>query len=291
MSQIVYLNGQYIPRSEAKIDIEDRGFMFADGVYEVVRFYNHVGVAMADHLERLHHSLKAIRMSYPAGQPQLDEVSAELGRRNNLPDFSVYWQVTRGASLRKHTFPPANTPLTILAIAYEQPAFVHNAPVPLLKAITRQDVRWHHCEIKAVSLLANVLDSQAAADAGCQEAILIRQDCNGPIVTEGTSRSIFVAKNGVLHTYPLDGRILDSITRRIVLQLCREHRIQVIEKPFGPDLLASADEVIAVGTTTEVAAILSIDGKPVADGKTAGKLTTQLWQIYRQHVAKLCDIK
>jgi D-alanine transaminase len=285
MSNIVHLNGRYLPLEQATVNIEDRGFMFSDGVYEVVRCYAGRPIAMAEHLDRLRESLLAIQIQLPADAPGFDQITAELVRVNQRPDCSVYWQVTRGVATRKHPFPKSPVRPTTLAIAYEQPAYDPNLPVPRLKAITRPDVRWHHCAIKAVSLLPNVLDSQAAAVAGCDEAILIRDN----IVTEGTSRSIFIHDGQALWTYPLDGRVLDSITRRHVIAQAQAAGHAVRQERYTRDKLDSAREVIAVGTNTEVAAVLSIDGKPVGDGKP-GPVTEQLFQLYRQWIARECLI-
>ena len=285
MSNIVYLNGKYLPLEQATVNVEDRGFMFSDGVYEVVRYYNGHPISIREHLERLDFSLKSIQITLPADAPGFASICDELVRRNNRPDCSIYWQVTRGVAPRAHPFPKISTRPTMLAIAYAQPAFDPKLPVPCLKAITRPDIRWHHCAIKAVSLLPNVLDSQAAAQAGCHEAILIRDE----IVTEGTSRSIFIVEGKTLWTYPLDGRVLDSITRRHVIALAKDAGYTIREDYYRKDRLLAATEVIAVGTNTEVAAILSIDGKTVGDGKP-GSVTTHLFQLFRGWVAKECRI-
>src|SRR5262249_51104720 len=154
-------------------------------------------------------------------------------------------------------FPPKGTPPTVFAIAYPAPVLAEDAPTPVLRAITQPDIRWERCEIKAISLLPNVLASQAAADAGCDCAILVRDG----IVTEATSRSIFIVEKGRLTTYPLNGRILDSITRRIVIELAEREGIAVRQERYTLDRLYSADEVLAVGSTTEVAAVTEVDGR------------------------------
>jgi D-alanine transaminase len=207
----VYLNGEWLPQDQATIRIEDRGFMFADGVYEVVRFYNHHPIAMDDHMHRMKTSLDRVRIQYPDDLPPLDVVSRKLLEHNDLPDASVYWQVTRGVAPRKHKFPPPGTRPTVLAVAYPQHAFDAAAPVTALKAITRPEIRWAYCSIKSISLLPNVLDAQAAVDAGADEAILVRED---GIVTEATARSVIITEGKTLLTHPLDGRILDSPAQR-----------------------------------------------------------------------------
>lgn len=287
MSMLVYLNGQWLPSDKATVSVEDRGFMFGDGIYEVVRYYNQRPIAMAEHAQRLERNLAAIRIELPADHPGFDQLSDELLRRNNMPDAAVYWQVTRGAAPRKHPFPPAGTKPTVLVMAYPAPAFVHDAPTPVLRAITRPDIRWQRCSIKAITLLPNVLDTQAAVDQGCHEAVLVRDDGT---VTEGTARSIYIAEKDVLYTHPLDGRILDSITRSIFNRLAAEAGCEVREEYFTSERLHSADEIIAVGTTTEVASILELDGRAVGDGKP-GPIATQMFKAFRHWVAQQCCIE
>ncbi len=285
MSMIVYLNGQWLPLSDATISIEDRGFMFGDGVYEVVRCYNGRPIAMADHVQRLRHSLEAIRIRFDGEIPDFAALSDEVLKRNNMPDAALYWQVTRGVAHRKHPFPSPTVPPTVLVMAYPATPFVHDAPTPVLKAITRPDVRWHMCHIKAITLLANVLDTQAAVDEGCQESVLIRDG----IVTEGTARSIYLAKGKTLYTHPLDGRILDSITRRIFNRLAPEAGLTVREEYVKEQMLSEADEIIAVGTTTEVASVTELDGRPISGGK-AGPIATDMFRRFRSWVARECGV-
>jgi len=262
--------------------------MFADGVYEVVRYYGGHALAMAMHVERLRKGLGALRIDLPGGAAAMAEVSDELIERNRTPDASVYWQITRGAATRDFRFPRGVEP-TVLAIAYKQRPLLPGDPTPRLTAITHPDDRWRHCEIKAISLLPNVLASQAAVDAGADCAILLRDDSE---VTEATSRSIFIVERGELVTHPLDGRILDSITRRIAIQLAHDHDVTVREEYFKVDRLLAADEVVAAGSTTEIAAVVSIDGRAIGAGETGkpGDLTNQLFDWYKQHVSEECSL-
>lgn len=287
MSMIVYLNGQWLPKDQATVSVEDRGFMYADGVYEVVRFYNQQPIAIGEHMQRMNASMREIRIAYPAGEMPLDQVSRELLKRNNLADASVYWQVTRGAAPRKHKFPNPPVRPTVLAIAYPQHAYSADAPVTPLKAITRPETRWALCSIKAISLLANVLDTQAAVDDGCDEAILIRSD---GIVTEASARGVIITEGRHLLTHPLDGRILDSITRRIVLDLARDAGYTVSEEYFHADRMRRADEIIAVGTTSEVASVIELDHVPVRSGKP-GPIAIDLFDRFKKFVAQTCGIK
>jgi D-alanine transaminase len=281
MSMIVYLSGQWLPREQAKISPEDRGFMFADGIYEVVRYYFGRPLAMDLHLKRMQFGLRELRIELPAGA-DMAAISDELVRRNAMPEAAVYWQITRGVASRGFSF-PKGIPPTIYAIAYPAPELAPEAAAPVLRAITHPDIRWARCEIKAISLLPNVLASQAAEDAGCQCAILVRDG----IVTEATSRSIFIVERGQLVTYPLDGRILDSITRRIVIDLAARQGIAVRQEMYPVERLYGADEVIAVGSTTEVAGVVSIDSQRIAAGRP-GPLTQQLFELYKQYVFDQC---
>ncbi|MEX2671549.1 MAG: aminotransferase class IV [Phycisphaeraceae bacterium] len=312
MSRIVYLNGKFVPLEQATVSVEDRGFLFGDGIYEVVRYYNSQPLGMAMHLDRLRQSLNQIRLPIalldhvigpandadtgdPAAlKPAHDEnggggggafemISYELMRRNSLTDGCVYWQVTRGVAPRLHTFPSTATLPTVYASAEPSPPLQDEAAAPQLRAITRPDARWQHCQIKAVSLLANVLDAQTAAEADCHEAILTRDG----FVTEGTRRSILIVVGDQVLTYPLDGRILGSITRRIVLNEARQAGYTVQETRFSLEQLMEADEVIAVGSTTQVAAVIEVDDQPIANGET-GPTTADLFERYKQYVFKTC---
>ncbi len=282
---IVYLNGRWLEKSDAMVPVEDRGFMFADGVYEVVRYYQGRPLAMGEHLERLCYSLDRLRIDRPGDLTDLPAISDQLIQRNGLTDASVYWQVTRGVARRAHPFPcPAVRP-TVLAMAYaEKPIDLAGPPVAL-RAISHPDIRWPLCSIKSISLLGNVLARQAAVDHDAHEAVML----NGQIVTEGTARTIVGVYDGKLRTHPLDGRILGSITRQIVLDSARAAGIPVNENYFDLKTLFASDEVLAVGTTTEVASITQLDGRCIGDGKP-GPMAKRLLKMYRQSVREQCGL-
>lgn len=281
---IVYLNGEFVERAAAMVHAEDRGFLFGDGVYEVTRFYAGQPLAMELHMDRLRKGLAFLRIDCP-GAEQLGTVSRELIERNATPDAAVYWQVTRGSSPRAFGFPDPTVAPTVFAIAYPARPLRRDEPVYTLTAITQPDDRWAHCEVKTVQLLPNVLASQVAHDSHVDMAILTRDD----YVTEATSRTILVVERGAIATYPLDGRILDSITRRIVLELARENDIAVDETPATIERLFTADEVIAVGSTTEVAAVTKINGQRIAGG-AIGPITTNLFEWYKAKVFADCGL-
>ena len=273
---IVYLNGDWLPISEAQISVEDRGFMFADAVYEVVRYFGGRGLALDEHVARLNQSLQAIRMDPEAGR-NLDQISDELVDRNQMPDASVYWQVTRGVAPRRHAFPTEHVQPTVLAISYPATPLKPDQPIQSISAVTRPDIRWRQCSIKSTMLIPAVLDAQAAVEAGCELAVLVRDN----YVIEGSSSSVFAIEGNQLLTQPLDGSLLDSITRRIAIRLAEPCGFKVSEEPITLDRFAAADEVIAVGTTTMIASVTKLDGKPIGNGG-AGPVSTKLFEAFKK---------
>ena len=280
----VYLNGKFIPRSQATIDIEDRGFMFADGVYELTHFYGGRPFAMAPHLARLGRSLKAMELAPPMEVEHLGQISAELVRRNNCPDAGVYWQITRGPAPRNHAFPKHVTP-TVLVMTYPIKPMKHPSPVATIRAITAPDIHWHYPCYKTLMLLGNVLAKEHAHQAGADEAILHRDGK----VTEGSSTNVIVIHDGVLRTHPADQWILEGVTRGAVLECARELDIRISEEALVLPALFSADEVFITGSTTEIAAVTHVDGRPIGGGK-AGPVVQRLFDAFLCKVAKECGL-
>lgn len=268
---VIYLNGQFIPRSQAKVDVEDRGFVFADGVYEVVRYYWGQPLAMDLHIQRLRRSLAAVRIEADAFVDSLQATSDLLVKRNGMPNASVYVQVSRGSSPRNHVIPQGIRP-TVMAIAY--PAHdIDTEPAPrCIRATLEPDLRWARCDIKSLMLLANVLAKAQAHDRDAHEAILHRQN----IVTEGSSTTVLVIRKGELWTHPANELILDSITRKLVLQLAAEQGLKVVEQAITTDQLLEAQEVMIAGTTTHLAAVTHINDKPISQAQ-AGPITSLLY--------------
>lgn len=283
-TQVVYLNGSFIPRNLAKVDIEDRGFVFADGVYEVIRYYHGQALAMNEHVHRLAHSLSAVRIKAPQIIQDLAAISDQLVQANHLTDASIYWQVTRGSAPRNHVIPADITPTT-MAIAYKAHDLSLETIPKCVSATIEPDLRWSRCDIKSLMLLANVLAKDQAHEQGAHEAIL---DRNG-VITEGSSTSVLAVRDGVLHTHPANAFILDSITRKIVLKLASELGIKVIEAPMSRRDFAKSDEVMIAGTTTHLAAVTVIDGDKVADGK-AGPVTIKLFSALRAFIFSKCPM-
>ena len=278
----VYLNGRFMPAAEAGIDIEDRGHLFGDGVYEVVRYYGGRPFRMQPHVERLKRSLDGICLP-GVDSDALAGVSDELVRRNALAEAKVYWQITRGvpAGGRNHVFPSgadAAAP-TVLMIAYPGQPLDPEAPPKRTTAIIAEDTRWTRPWIKSLMLLPNTLAKTAAAAAGAGEAILERAKpgTDQRHITEGSATNIAIVTGGTLRTHPDDGWILGGITRGFMLESCRTLGIPVDETPYGRDDVYAADEVMLTSSTSEVTAITRVDDRPVSDrGDAAGPVARRL---------------
>jgi D-alanine transaminase len=281
---IVYLNGQFLSRRDATLDIEDRGAMYGDGVYEVLRYYGGQALAMDRHVARLRRSLAQVELAEPAEFARFGAISDELVARNGGGDAAVYWQVTRGAAPRRATF-PKGVPPTVLMLTYPADPIEPSDHVQALTAVTADDVRWHNVSVKSLMLLPNVLAHNRALAAGADAAIFHRDG----VVTEATSANIAIVRSGALWTHPADQWVLAGITRAIALELARDERITVHEQPFRLDALMSADEVIICGTTTHVAAIVKVDGQPIGRGEI-GPVTRRLHRAFVEHVQRTCGL-
>lgn len=277
MRDIVYLNGAYLPKAEARLSPDDRGFLFADGVYEVVRSYGGRLFALERHLQRLADGLAALEIE-GVDVGDVGEVCRELLRRNDLAeaDALVYLQITRGAAPRTHAFPDPPVPPTVYATAY---GFTPKGdPAVGVRVITAPDQRWTRCDIKSVALLPNCLANQQARARGLPEALLVRDG----VVLEGTHTSFFGVFDGEVRTAPASNYILPSITRATVLDLCRERRIPHAERPIFLHQVAEADELFLAGTTMEVMPIVEVDGAAVANGRP-GPVARRLLELFRAH--------
>jgi len=274
---IAYFNNRYLPKEEVRVSPDDRGFLFGDGVYEVIRSYNGKLFHIDAHLERLERSLRELRIT-GVDVASFQHIAATLLERNDLrsSDGTVYMQVTRGAAPRKHSFPDHETyPTVYLSASPLQPPFqkMENG----IKVILTPDLRWARCDIKSVALVANVLASQQATEQGAEEAIFVR---DGAII-EGSHSSFCAVFDGTLVTHPLCNYILDGITRRVVLNLCRELGIPVKESPTLEPDLQHADELMTLSTTAEVMPVVRVDDWLVGDGKP-GPVTRRLQKAFRE---------
>jgi D-alanine transaminase len=281
MSQTVYLNGEFMPLAEARVPVLDRGFIFGDGVYEVIPVYARVPLRLVEHLARMQNSLNAIHLRNPLATDEWTRIVGEIIERNAWDDQSVYVQVTRGVAPRDQAFPADATPTVfVMANPMSKPSAEQRERG--VGVITAEDFRWQRCDIKSVSLLANCLLRQLAAEAGCVEAILLRDGH----VTEASTSNVFLVKNGVIVSPPKDRRILPGITLDLVLDLAREARLPIEIRPVPERELREADEIWVSSSTKEVLPVTTLDGKPVGNGKP-GPLYARMHALYQDHKAQI----
>lgn len=279
----VFLNGQFINRTEAKVDIEDRGNVFGDGIYEVIRVYNGQLFTLEEHLRRLMRSAEKIYVKMPYDLEQMTTILKQLVEENHLELGIVYIQVSRGAASRQHLFPGEDVPATFFAFAkpLKRPlAQLENG----VKAKTAEDVRWLKCDIKSLNLLGNILAKQNAANEGCFEAIFIRDG----VVTEGSSSNIHIVKNGVVKTHPANHLILNGITRLVMLMQCEKLNVRVEESPYTENDLLQADEVFLTSTTSEIIPITEVNGQQIGNG-LVGPITQKLQQSFESEITEQCQ--
>ncbi|MCG2633328.1 MAG: aminotransferase class IV [Gammaproteobacteria bacterium] len=259
----------------------DRGFIFGDGVYEVIPGYGGHLFRLDQHLQRLSHSLDAIKIRQPLSDAEWLSILSRLVAQCPGPDRSLYLQITRGVAPRAHSFPLNTTP-TVFAMAETLSPPSQSWLTEGLSAITQADIRWQRCDIKTTALLANVLLRQAAAQAGADEAILLR---DGQAI-EGAASNLFVVRNGIVVTPALGHKLLHGVTRDLVLDLCRNENLPVSEEPISEGDLSNAEEVWLTSSTREVLAVTRLDGKPVGEGEP-GPLWQRVHQAFQRHKAAL----
>ena len=273
MPETAYVNGQWLPLAEARVPVLDRGFLFADGVYEVVPAYAGRGFRVAEHLQRLARSLSELRISNPHSEKEWAALLKKLFAENGRGNLLAYLQVTRGApEKRGHPFPEDTAP-TVVALCHPLPALAEAARRDGVSALTAPDIRWGRCDIKSIALLPNILATQSARESDCNEAILHRDGR----VTEGASSNVFIVVQGRVVTPPPGPDILRGVTRDLVIELLRESGAKVSEENFSVDALRKADEIWLTSASREVLPVTRLDGKAVGAGKP-GPLWTQAWQ-------------
>jgi D-alanine transaminase len=281
MSRIAYVNGRYLPQAEASVNIEDRGYQFADGIYEVVHLYDGRLIDADRHLARLDRSLREISLTPPMGRAALLHVLREVARRNRVREGILYMQVTRGVARRDHAFPAGHVPPALVVTVRRTPPFPKDVAKWAGRAITHPDLRWARCDIKSVALLPNVLAKQAARAQGATEAILLTAD---GMVTEGASTSVWIVDAaGRLRTRQLDQSILPGCTRGALLALIGEAGVDCVEGPITQTELRAAREVFLTSASSFVKPMLALDGAPVGDG-TVGPVTGRLFDLFARHV-------
>jgi D-alanine transaminase len=273
----VYLNGDLVPYGQAKISVEDRGFNFADGIYEVVRIVGGNAFRIEAHLDRFEGGARALEIELPLTRDGVHEAVRSVASANGIAEGTVYVQLSRGAAPRTHAFPEDVRPtLVMIARPFDGP------PAEKLEkgvfVVTAPDLRWGYCEVKTIGLLPNVIAFQHARSEGCAEAIMVRDG----IVTEGAHTSAFCVRSGTVYTHPVDN-ILPSITRKFLVEALRAEGVAVEEVGVPLDEFRAADEVFIVGTTSEVMPVVRIDGEQVGTG-APGDVTRQGMELYRRDV-------
>ena len=262
-----YLNGQFLPLSEARISPLDRGFLYADGVYEVIPVYSRFPFRIDEHLSRLQHSLDGISLPNPHTGEEWRTIILRLIADAEFDDQLLYIQVTRGADIKRDPCFPKGVPQTIFLFTAPLVGPTTTLREQGVAAITAPDIRWSRCDLKTVALLPNVLTRQLSADAGCAETIMIR---NG-YLTEGSSTNVFLVKDGVILTPPQDNLILPGVTSNVVLELAAAHHAPLEVRPVSEAELRHADELWLTSSTKEVLGVVTLDGRPVGYGDTAGR--------------------
>ncbi|MDH4120091.1 MAG: D-amino acid aminotransferase [Deltaproteobacteria bacterium] len=285
---IVYLNGKYLPVEQANVNVLDRGFIFGDGIYEVLPAYDSKPFRVADHLARMGRSLEGVMIANPLTPAQWEAVFHQLIEANGGGDLSIYIQISRGVAKRDHVF-PANVTPTVLVVCTPL------APPPAawretgMKCALREDIRWQRCDIKSISLLGNLLMRHQATLEGANETILVRDG----FLTEGSSSNVFVVKNGKAATPPKNNLILSGITREVTVELAPTLGIPCEERAVSQQELLSADEIWVASSFREVAPVCWLDGKKVGNG-LPGPLWKKIWdgfQAYKRGQAALAGIQ
>ena len=282
MSRIAYVDGVYRPHGEAAVHIEDRGYQFADGVYEVIAVRGGKLIDEALHLVRLRRSLAELRIEGALADAPLKVVFREVMRRNAVVDGIVYLQITRGVAPRDHGFPKAPRPVVVVTARRSRPANPKLAEDGIA-VITIPDIRWQRCDIKTISLVANVLAKQQAREAGAHEAWMVDGDGR---ITEGASTNAWIVTgDNLVVTRAAENAILNGVTRQALIAIIRREGYQFVERPFSVAEAKAAREAFLTSTTSDLLPVVAIDGQPVANG-VPGLLSQKLRADYLAHVAE-----
>ena len=279
---LAYVNGQYVLRLDASTSIEDRGYQFADGIYEVIWLKNGILIDEPAHIKRLKRSLKELEIAMPMTEAALRIVTNELIRRNRAAqgDYMFYIQISRGIARRNHLFPKSAAPSIAMTLTRFTPP-TENEIQKGVKIITHPDIRWARRDIKSIALLPNILARQKAAEAQAREAMLV--DEKG-VVTEGSTANIFIIKNNTLITHPADNNILNGVTRMAILSLAKKLNVKIAERAFTAKEAAAADEIFISSTTAGVLPVSQLDAKKIG----VGKLSLKLYNAYQDYVSAQC---
>lgn len=274
MSNIVFLNGDFLPADEAKVSIFDRGYLFGDGIYEVVPVIKGKVIDKEPFFERFNGSMSKIGLKAPFGKTEIIAILDTLIAKNNLVEGGIYMQVTRGVAPREFYF-PENTPTTFMAFVFHKAIIDSPLAKQGVKVVSCEDIRWKRRDIKSISLLGQVLAKEEVHQKGAFEGWMVEDG----FVTEGTSSSAYIIKEGVIITRPLSNAILPGIRRKVLMSLTKEHGITVEERLFTLEEALNADEAFMSSATVFVLPIIEIDGKMIGDGKV-GALTQKLRALY-----------
>lgn len=275
MNRIVYVNGEFVPESEAHVSVFDRGFLFGDGVYEVSSVVDRGLVDNAGHLARLERSLGELGMASPASPKEIVRAQKELIARNDLDEGTIYLQVTRGPADRDFAYPAEPKP-TLVMFTQKKPLIENPLAARGITIVTLPELRWRRRDVKTVGLLAASMAKQAALDAGADDAWMVEDG----FVTEGSSNNAYIVTGGgVVVTRHLGNEILHGITRAAVLRLSREHQIAIEERPFTVEEAKRAAEAFITSASSFVIPVVGIDGETIGDGKP-GPMTSRLREIY-----------
>jgi D-alanine transaminase len=271
----VYLNGQFLPIGEARVSVLDRGFIYGDGVYELVPVYQREPYRLPQHLARLQRSLDGIRLANPNRDEQWETIIRELIARQPFDDQGVYLQVTRGAAKRDHAFPPDAVP-TVFMMSNPLPVLTREQIEGGVPVVTAADERWLHCDLKTISLLGNVLARQLAVDRGAVETVLFRDG----YLTEASASNVLIVNSGTIVAPPKDNLILPGITYDATLELAREGDLPFEVRPVTRQEALAADEMWLSSSTKEVLAVTTLDGKPFAGG-TPGPVYRKMYRLFQ----------
>ena len=280
-SQLVYLNGEYLPLDEAKVSVLDRGFIFGDGVYEVIPAYGSKALRFKHHMQRLQNSLDAVRITNPLSNEKWQEIINKLIAATDSLDQSVYLHITRGVASRDHQFPDGTKPTVFVMSSALYPVDSKLLDKGIA-AITLDDIRWQYCNIKAIALLPNILLRQQAVDKDAKEAILIRDG----FMTEGAASNVFIVKDGTIKTPPKNNQLLPGITRDLVVELAKNHKMPIQETAISEEEFLAADEIWLTSSTKEILPVTLINNQQVGKGKP-GPVWQNMFSKYQDYKESL----
>jgi len=286
MRSLAFVNGKFSSLEEAKVSVEDRGFLFGDGIYDVIRVRNGRPYKLEKHLKRTFQCAKELEIPIPYSKDELLSIMTEIIRKSGIREAKLYLQITRGAYPRAHEFPQEVKPTFVLIVRE------YNGVDEVLiregaKAITYPDIRWGRCDLKSLNLLPNVLARQKAVQMGAYEAIFHKGDGH---ITEGAITNVFIVKKGTVLTAPESREILSGVTRETVIKIAREKGIEVRERVFSLEELYNADEVFITGTTTDLLSVVEIDGKVIGKGKP-GEISSSLYKALKEDQKNECNLQ